>query len=145
MSAVAGLFQANQLSEAAPTTGTDALGKDAFMKLLLIQMKHQDPLDPLDNQDMLAQMAQFSSLEQMSNLNKNFNAANQVGSFMDATRLLGKEVQVLDPSSSEIEPGVITSKVASVNFTNSGPLVTLENGVVTTVQEIVKVSEPVSQ
>ena len=47
------------------------MGKDDFMKLLMAQMRAQDPLDPMDNADFSAQLAQFSALEQMQNVNKN--------------------------------------------------------------------------
>lgn len=46
------------------------LDKDAFFKLMLEQLKHQDPLQPMDNKDMLAQMSQFSSMEQLGNMVK---------------------------------------------------------------------------
>lgn len=132
----------NQLPAQEITAGKQAMGKDDFLKLMLLQMKNQDPLDPMDNQAMLSQMAQFTSLEQMSNLNKNFADANTTASFMDATRLLGKEVQVIDPASPADQPGVINSKVQSVNFTTEGPLLKLENGIVATVQDLIKVVEP---
>lgn len=44
------------------------LDKDAFLNLLITQMKYQDPLNPMDNQEMMAQLAQFSALEQMTNI-----------------------------------------------------------------------------
>lgn len=47
---------------------TQDLDKDAFLKLLITQMKYQDPLNPMDNQEMMAQLAQFSALEQMQNV-----------------------------------------------------------------------------
>ena len=49
----------------------DYLGKDAFLQLMITQLRYQDPLDPMDNKDSIAQMAQFSALEQMQNLNNN--------------------------------------------------------------------------
>ncbi|MFN7825779.1 MAG: flagellar hook assembly protein FlgD [Pseudobdellovibrionaceae bacterium] len=52
------------------TTGNPNLDKDAFMKLMLAQMKHQDPTNPLKSHEMAAQMAQFTSVEQMMNINK---------------------------------------------------------------------------
>jgi flagellar basal-body rod modification protein FlgD len=143
--AISGVVQSNQLAELESRGGQTVLGKDDFLKLLLTQMQYQDPLDPMDNKDMLAQMAQFTSLEQMSNLNENFAAANQIASFMDATRLLGKEVQVLDPAAPEDTPAILESKVKSINFTNEGPLLTLDNGIVASVVDLVKVVNPATE
>jgi flagellar hook assembly protein FlgD len=47
------------------------LGKDEFFKIMVTQLKNQDPLKPYDNEQMAAQMAQFTSLEQMFNMNSN--------------------------------------------------------------------------
>jgi flagellar basal-body rod modification protein FlgD len=51
------------------TVGSDKLGKDAFMKLMLAQMKNQDPTNPMQNHELAAQLAQFSSVEQLQNVN----------------------------------------------------------------------------
>lgn len=72
--------------------GNSNLDKDAFFKLMLAQLKNQDPMNPLKNHEMAAQLAQFSSLEQMSNMNttltrmegkqaapENFQALNLIG------------------------------------------------------------------
>lgn len=48
---------------------TDAMGKDDFMKLLVAQLKNQDPLNPMDGKEMAAQLAQFSSVEQLMTMN----------------------------------------------------------------------------
>ena len=56
----------------APRTSTpisNSMGKDDFMKLLVAQLKNQDPLNPMDGKEMAAQLAQFSSVEQMMQLN----------------------------------------------------------------------------
>lgn len=72
--------------------GNSNMDKDAFFKLMLAQLKNQDPMNPLKNHEMAAQLAQFSSLEQMTNMNttltklegkttqpENFQALNLIG------------------------------------------------------------------
>lgn len=44
------------------------IGKDVFLKMLVAQLKNQNPLNPMDGTDFAAQLAQFSSLEQLTNM-----------------------------------------------------------------------------
>jgi flagellar basal-body rod modification protein FlgD len=48
------------------TGGT--LGKDDFLKLMVAQLQHQDPMNPMQDSDMMGQMASFSTLEQITNM-----------------------------------------------------------------------------
>ena len=71
------------------------LGKDEFMKLLSAQLKNQDPLDPMKQDKMAAELAQFSSLEQLTNLNKKFDKFGRNDAVEDkfyGASFLGKEV-----------------------------------------------------
>ncbi len=81
--------------------GKSVLGKDDFMKLMLNQLKHQDPLNPMENTEFSAQLAQFTSLEQLSNMNKtlessieaNFLLTQSINNTMTAN-LIGKEAKL---------------------------------------------------
>lgn len=77
------------------TVGNDKLDKDAFFKLMLAQMKNQDPTNPLKPHEMSAQLANFSALEQMTNVNTTLNEIKNgqkpVEQFQ-ALNLLGKAV-----------------------------------------------------
>lgn len=67
------------------------LGKDDFLRILVTQLANQDPSSPLQDKDFIAQLATFSSLEQMTNLNKAFEkfASNQINQY---TAAIGKEI-----------------------------------------------------
>jgi flagellar basal-body rod modification protein FlgD len=79
----------------AGATGTNELGKDAFLKLLIAQLQHQDPLNPADSTEFTAQLAQFSSLETLSSINTNIEdlqAYQSAISNSQAVSYIGKEV-----------------------------------------------------
>lgn len=76
------------------------LGQDAFLKLMMTQLAHQDPLSPMDNQQMIAQMAQFSSVEQMGLMNEGMQkSVEQNDMIIDA--LLTMASQGLNDDSSD--------------------------------------------
>ena len=79
-------YAAQQTAKAASSVSTNsALGKDAFLQLLVTQMQYQDPLDPQDNSEYLAQLAQFSALEQMT-----LEKTNTLVSNIDTSMLVGQ-------------------------------------------------------
>ncbi len=79
------------------TSSGDALGKDAFLTLLVAQMENQDPLNPMEGTEFTAQLAQYSSLEQLYNVNDNLESINDGQSGMSsyyALDFMGKEIYV---------------------------------------------------
>ena len=74
-----------------------ALGKDDFLKLLVAQLKNQDPLKPQDNTEYVAQLAQFSSLEAAMGTNSRLDAItsqNQGLANTEVVSLVGKVATV---------------------------------------------------
>ncbi|MFN5581451.1 flagellar hook assembly protein FlgD [Gemmatimonas sp.] len=70
---------------------TRAMGRDEFLKMLVAQLKHQDPLNPMDGKDMAAQLAQFSTVEQLIQMNKTLEAQQgREGEIIDAITALGE-------------------------------------------------------
>jgi flagellar basal-body rod modification protein FlgD len=100
-------------TSAKPAAQQDAFGKDAFMKLLVEQMKHQSPTDPADGQAWINQMTQFSMLEQMQQ-----QSASQVKA--TAAGYLGATVSWQD-AKGQSGQGV----VEKVDFTGTEPTLTV--------------------
>ena len=88
-------------------TGTSSLGKDAFLQLLVTQMKYQDPLNPNTDTEFVAQLATFSQLEQLQNL-------GQTSTNSQAFNLVGKDVVVKTTNST----GETVFKQGKVDFVN---------------------------
>ncbi|MCB0362130.1 MAG: flagellar biosynthesis protein FlgD [Bdellovibrionales bacterium] len=75
--------------------GNNQLDRDAFLKLLLTQLKYQDPTNPMQNHEMAAQLAQFSSLESLSNIDRGvgeLTKSAQPKNDFAALNLIGKAV-----------------------------------------------------
>ena len=62
---------------------TEALGKEAFLNLLITQLQHQDPTAPMADGEFLAQLAQFTSLEQLQEINKSLSTIANFYTAMD--------------------------------------------------------------
>lgn len=75
--------------------GNSSLDKDAFLKLFLAQLKHQDPTNPLKSHEMAAQLAQFTSLEKLDGIDsgiKTMNKQNDPAQSFDTLKLIGKAI-----------------------------------------------------
>jgi flagellar basal-body rod modification protein FlgD len=57
---------------------TNSLGEDAFMQLLVTQLKNQDPTQPQDGSAFVAQLAQFTQLEKLTSMNETLNKLTSI-------------------------------------------------------------------
>ena len=87
-----------------PQKQSGQLGKDDFLKLLVGQLRHQDPMEPLKDQEFMGQMAQFSQLEQMTNVASSLQADR-------AFMLIGREVAYNDDKTGALVTGVVDKVV----------------------------------
>ena len=87
--------QATETSE----RGKNTLDKHDFLQLLVTQLRLQNPLDPLSDQEFSAQLAQYSALEEMQNANKSLQSLL----FLNASSLVGKEVELTDGTVGKVE------------------------------------------
>lgn len=74
----------------------NTMGKDDFLKLLMAQLKHQDPINPVNQQEFAAQLAQFSQIEQLSNIGKGIESmkgGKAEESKLQMLGMIGKEVR----------------------------------------------------
>jgi flagellar basal-body rod modification protein FlgD len=104
-----------------PGSGSgNELGKDDFLKMLVAQLQHQDPMNPMSDMEFIGQMASFSSLEQINNLAAaNERMADAMGS-NTAIGLIGRTVSYTDEND-EVRTGV----VEKVTTAGGKPLLTV--------------------
>ncbi|MBT5846185.1 MAG: hypothetical protein HOH86_06290 [Verrucomicrobiales bacterium] len=93
--------------EAVERVPVKMLGQNEFLKLLVTQMRNQDPMQPVSDTEFIAQMAQFSSLEQTKTMSADITKLRQGNDFLQATNLLGKEVR-LHLGDMEFTKGIVT-------------------------------------
>ncbi len=112
---IPGIESNDPIFGATPDQAAD-LDKDAFLNLLVAQLKAQDPLSPTANEEMIAQLAQFSSLEQMEDLNDNIlgmTVLQQNNALLEqlvsGSALIGKSVEYIDPETGEPSSGEVNS------------------------------------
>ena len=116
-------------------TGSASADKDMFLKLLVAQMKYQDPMNPTDSSEFLSQSAQFTALEKMS------TTAEQVTQLVGLQMAFGASSLVGRTVSYPMEDGTsVSGVVSSVKFTSNGPILTVD-GVDVTFTDVTSVGD----
>jgi flagellar basal-body rod modification protein FlgD len=105
-------------STSIPTDRTQQLGKQDFLKLLMAQLRNQDPMKPMDDTQMIAQMAQFSALEATQQLQQTIQQSNNVQTVFQAGALIGKYIQA-----NQADGTSTTGAVTGVSFSSTNGVV----------------------
>ena len=114
---VSGLVSALTTSTPAAAAKPDAMGKDTFLKLLVAQLKYQNPMSPADGTEFLAQTAQFTVVEKLDELatqNAELLASNRA---LGASSLIGRDVV-----HTGLDGADVVSTVTGVRFDTGGPV-----------------------
>jgi flagellar basal-body rod modification protein FlgD len=109
--------------DAIGTTGTatsDALrnsgiSQESFLRILLTQLRFQDPLKPMDNEQFVAQLAQFSALEINRQQSEKIDTLLSIQAVDQSVALLGKNVELAG-----VHAGT-TGSVIAVSFASGEP------------------------
>lgn len=92
-SALSGVLTRETLNRPTPTASrSTAPGKEDFMRLLVAQMRNQNPLEPLKDAEFMGQLTQFSTLEGITQLNKSFGDMLAFQQLTQGASLIGKSV-----------------------------------------------------
>ncbi|MBB6413085.1 flagellar hook assembly protein FlgD [Mesorhizobium sangaii] len=108
---------ANQTSQQTSKTAVDY---QSFLKLLIAEMKNQDPTKPMDSTQYVAQLATFSQVEQSVQTNTKLDQIMSSSALSQADALIGRSITSAD--------GKTTGTVASVRLASSGLIAVLQNG-----------------
>jgi flagellar basal-body rod modification protein FlgD len=114
---------AKNFQEGQKNLGSNTIGKDGFMQLLLAQLKFQDPSNPVSDKEFISQQAQFTQIEKLDNLT---NAMNRSADLSQAGMLVGKNVTYKDDAGNEH-----SGMVSSVLFGTDGIAMKIGNQEVT--------------
>ena len=108
---------ANQTTKSTSKTAVDY---QSFLKLLIAEMKNQDPTKPMDSTQYVAQLATFSQVEQSVQTNTKLDQIMQSSALSQADALIGRSITSAD--------GNTTGTVASVRLASNGLIAVLQNG-----------------
>ena len=112
------------------TKSKTAVDYESFLKLLVAEMKNQDPTKPMESTDFVAQLATFSQVEQTVQSNSKLDQILQSTALSQAGSLIGREITSADGKTSGIITEVKIKSGGVVAVLAGGKEVTVGNGVV---------------
>jgi len=113
--------QAAALAANSTSQKSQTMDSEVFMKLLVTQLRNQDPSSPMDTNQMISQQTQLAMMEQITNqtttANENFSLQMRIA----AANLVGKQVSYTDAASGTS----VTGTASAVSYADSVPTVTV--------------------
>jgi len=97
-----------------------SVGQDDLFRILLTQLKYQDPLKPTDNAEFIAQLAQFTSLDQARQTNENIQSLLQMQATNQSVALIGRTVEIASGGAS------LVGQVTTISFSQGVPELTVK-------------------
>ncbi len=141
-STMASALSASSSSSSSSSTiaGSEELGRDEFLTLLVTQLKYQDPLNPTDNSEFISQLAQFSSLQEIRNLSEATRQASELSVASSAAGLIGRPVagEVVNTETGKTE--TVSGTVAGVAMKNGVPTLVLTDGSTLTLDQLTEIA-----
>jgi flagellar basal-body rod modification protein FlgD len=125
--------------DAAAPSKSNEIDKEAFLKLLVAQLKYQDPLKPTDAESFMAQTAQFTQVEKLDEISTALSAAATSSGLSTASSLLGKSITY-----SKADGTTTTGLVTSVKSGASGVTLELGDQGETTLDKVTQIANPPS-
>ena len=91
---------------------TDGLDREAFLKLLVAQLKYQDPTKPADTSQMLTQTAQLTMVDRLNEMAEAYQEVAATQRLSLAGSLVGRDVSFVDPDGVTVTARVDAARVA---------------------------------
>lgn len=124
------------------------LGQQDFLKIMVEQMRNQNPLEPQDNSQFFTQIAQFQTLDTMKSISDAISSLAEVSGLANSSSLIGRQVTASVPQSPDPETGfprpdkVVTGIVDRVTFDKDGSVLEV-NGLSIPTSKVTEITDPV--
>lgn len=117
------------INPSVPLSQASVSQQDLF-KILLTQLRYQDPLKPTDNAAFIAQLAQFTSLDQARQTNDNMQALLQMQAVNQSVGLIGRTVEIVSAGGNQV------GQVTTISFDTGTPSLSIKTAAGATLTDI---------
>jgi flagellar basal-body rod modification protein FlgD len=107
----------------ATSASNQVVDQNTFLKLLIAQMKNQDPSSPMDTSQMMTQFSQMSQVEQAVQTNSKLDALLSSSALSQADGLIGRTAKFVSNDGT-----TVSGKISSVSINKDGAIANLDNG-----------------